>query len=208
MLFFILAALMAGVIPLPSPFYEGTVSVEQAIFERRSQRAFSDDELTKSQLSQLLFSAYGISDEEMGFHTVPSAGATFPMEIYAIVRSVEDIEAGIYRYIPSGHEMRLVRKGDFSDSLSVLCLSQPWVAAAQVNIVLCARFERTTNHYGQRGIRYVYQESGHIGQNVYLQAQALGLGAVAIGAFDDSGIEAILGDVPIYIITVGKPINQ
>jgi len=79
---------------------------------------------------------------------------------------------------------------------------------AAVNIVIMADYDRTCIYYGERGIRYVILEAGHVCQNIYLQATALGLGAVAIGAFYDEEIESLIGtrkEKALYVIAVGKP---
>jgi SagB-type dehydrogenase family enzyme len=80
------------------------------------------------------------------------------------------------------------------------------IEEAPINIVIAADYGRTTGHYGQRGNRYVHMEVGHVGQNVSLQAIALGLGTVMIGAFEDKQVQEVLGikEEPLYIIPVGK----
>ncbi len=190
----------------------GRVSLEEVIAKRRSRRKFKREPITLQQLSQLLWAAQGISDERRGFRTVPSAGATYPLEVYVVVREggVEGLDPGIYKYIPERHSLALIKRGDFSYELYRACLSQEWVREAAINIVITAVYERTTAFYGRRGAeRYVPMEAGHAGQNIYLQAEALGLGTVAIGAFYDEEVSSILGlprsEVPLYVFPVGKP---
>jgi len=200
-----------GVLKLPSPVTVGAMSVEEAIFRRRSKREYLDKPLDGFQLSQLLWASQGITEPRWGLRAAPSAGGTYPLEIYAVVgeNCVRDLRAGIYRYNPKDHTIILVASGDFRAELSAAALSQQWVAKAPVNIVVTAVYERTTRIYGSRGVRYVDMEAGHVGQNVYLIATAMGLGAVVVGAFHDEQVRQVLrlpkDQVPLYVIPVGYP---
>ncbi len=197
------------VIPLPEPRLKGDVSLEEAIFRRRSIREYTSQPLTLSELGQILWAAQGITEPRLKFRAAPSAGATYPLELYVVVKEggVEGLRAGIYHYDPYTHSIQLYREGDYSYELYKAALEQRWVLEAPVNIVIMAVFERTTKRYGERGVRYVYLEAGHVGQNIYLQATALGLGTVAIGAFYDDWVQRIIGapseQKPIYIFPVG-----
>ena len=102
-----------------------------------------------------------------------------------MVGDVEDIDKGVYRYVTSEHKLVKVLDGDLRAQIGAAALGQGWVKEGAINIVFTAIYERTTQRYGDRGIRYVHMEVGHAAQNVYLQAVALGLGTVVIGAFRD-----------------------
>lgn len=201
----------SGIFKLPTPVTVGNVSVEEAIFRRRSKREYLDRPLDGFQLSQLLWTTQGITEPRWGLRAAPSAGATYPLEVYAVVgqNCVKDLNAGIYRYNPKDHTIVLVASGDFRHELSAAALNQPWVANAPVSLVLAAVYERTTVIYGSRGIRYVDMEAGHVGQNVYLTATAMGLGTVVVGAFHDEQVQRVLGlpkdQIPLYVIPVGYP---
>ena len=206
------------VIRLPWPSFEGRVSVERALSTRRSIRDYTSEPVSLEEVSQILWSAYGITETEYGFKTTPSAGATYPLEVYLVVnpRGVshgEDfIEAGSYKYDPHSHSLFLVRRGDFRNDLYRAALEQEWVRDAAANLVFTAIFRRTTGRYGKRGIRYVWIEVGHAGQNVYLQATAMGLATVAIGAFHDSWVKEIIGasdeEEPLYIMPIARPLYR
>jgi len=184
---------------------------------RRSIRSFKDEPVSIEQLSMILWAAYGITDVHRGFRASPSAGATYPLEVYAVIGEKgvvksggEYVDAGVYKYISELHALRLIKKGDYRSALAKAALGQQWVRQAPVNIVVTAVFERTTMFYGERGrVRYVPMDVGHLGQNVYLIATALGLGTVAIGAFIDEKVAEIVvesrNEVPVYIMPVGKP---
>jgi len=193
------------VVPLPEPRLRGEMSVEEAIAKRRSVRSYTDEPLTLEELSQLLWAAQGITSPK-GYRSAPSAGATYPFEVYVVAGKAEGLKPGIYRYVPEKHALELVKPGDYRRELQRACLDQAWVGSAPVDIVLVAFYERTTEAYGERGIRYVHMEAGHIGQNIYLQATALGLGTVAVGAFDDDEVALLLGTdgAPLYVFPVGR----
>jgi SagB-type dehydrogenase family enzyme len=194
-------------IELPQPRWRGDVSVEQALKSRRSLRSFQPRPLSLDEVSQLLWAAQGITSGR--FRTAPSAGALYPLEVRIAVGNVEGLEAGVYRYDPVAHRLREVRKGDVRKSLSRAAYWQEWAGAGAIALVFSAVYERTTRKYGERGIRYVHMEAGHAAQNVYLQAQALGLGTVIVGAFMDGWVKRVLRmqdeEQPLTIMPVGEP---
>ena len=172
---------------LPSPRLDGPVSVEHAIHERRTRRSFTSRALHPDQLSQLLWAAGGITGQRGFKRAAPSAGALYPMDLYAVVGQdgVTSVESGIYRYEPVGHRLSLVAAGDQRAPVARACLSQMWMADAPLTLVITAEYARTSAKYGRRGIRYALIEAGHIGQNIFLQAHSIGLGAGIVGAFHD-----------------------
>ncbi len=192
---------------LPEPQLDGDVSVERSLSERRSVRDYSEEPLTLEAVSQLLWAAQGITDQR-GLRTAPSAGGTYPLETYLVAGNVVDMSPGVYRYDPGAHQLSKVQDGDIRSELAGAALGQQFVADAAINIVFTAVFERTTRAYGGRGTQYVYMEVGHAAQNVYLQAVALDLGTVVIGAFHDDDVAELLGlsqdEQPLYIMPVGK----
>ncbi|RLE86445.1 MAG: nitroreductase [Thermoprotei archaeon] len=196
---------------LPYPKIVGRVSVEEAIANRRSMRDFEDRPLVLEQLAQILWAAQGITYPKRGFRAAPSAGATYPLKLYAVVGegTVKNLTAGVYYYDVHTHSLVMVKKGDIRRALARAALGQAWVEEAPLNIVITAIYERTTYRYGDRGIRYVHIEVGHVGQNIYLQAVALGLGTVAVGAFYDDQVRKLIGapeeEKPLYIMPIGYP---
>jgi len=199
------------VIYLPLPRLKGDITLEETIALRRSIRKYEKKPLTLEQLAQILWAAQGITDVEREFRAAPSAGATYPLELYVVVghEGVMDLEAGIYHYDPKAHVLKLLKHGDFRIELYEACIRQTWVKQAPVVIVVTAVYERTTSRYGKRGVRYVHMEVGHVGQNIYLQATALGLGTVVVGAFYDEEVKKVLGvseqENPLYVIPIGHP---
>lgn len=197
------------VIKLPKPAYQG-ISLEEAIEKRRSVRNYSGRQLSLSQLSQLLFSAQGITGRlyDQPLRTAPSAGALYPFEIYVIANDVEGLPQGIYHYAVLNHSLELVKPGDFGKEITNAGLKQEMLGDADVAFVLSAIFDRIRHKYGERGFRYVYMEAGHISQNIYLQAVSLGLGSVSVGAFLDEEVNQLIGvdgqkEAVIYLHAVG-----
>lgn len=208
MVFFLICHLYAEiVIDLPKPKQKSNISLEETLSKRRSIREFSYDALTLNEVSQLLWSAQGITDSKNG-RTAPSAGALYPIRVYLVAGKVKNLPTGVYRYEPLKHQLIRTREGDVRESLSEAALGQPWVKNGAVNFVITAVYEITTRKYGERGIRYVHMEAGHVAQNVLLQAVALELGAVPVGAFYDSEVKKVLNlkdnEQPLYIIPLGK----
>jgi len=191
---------------LPPPQVDGNTSVEKALVQRRSRRDFQDKALSSQKLSQILWAAYGVSSPS-GLRTAPSAGALYPLEIYAVVGNVEGIEPGVYRYIPDEHKIVRLVDRDIRNELSEAALGQSMVADAPVTLVFSAVYERTTSRYGERGFSYVHMEVGHSAQNVYLQAEALGLGTCAIGAYYVDDVKLLLdlpeNEEPLYLMPLG-----
>jgi SagB-type dehydrogenase family enzyme len=186
---------------LPEPEFAGSISLEEAILNRRSIRDFNDREIEIEKISQLLWAAQGITKKTQGFRTAPSAGALYPLDIFLIKKD------GLFHYIPVEHKLKKMSKKDLHQRLYEACLYQNAVAKADINIVITAVYERTTVKYGERGIRYVHMEAGHACQNILLEAVVLDLGAVPVGAFEDSKINEIMGlhedHIPLYVIPVG-----
>jgi SagB-type dehydrogenase family enzyme len=197
-------------IKLPSPTYKGLM-LEEAIARRRSRRNYAKRPLTLAQLSQLLFAAQGITGEYRGrlLRSTPSAGALYPMEIYPVVHNISGLKPGIYHYAVREHSLEFIKAGDFHRQMTKACLDQEMAGDAQVTLVLSCIFIRVCYKYGERGYRYGLIEAGHIGQNIYLEATSLGLGAVAMGAFYDDKLNELLeidgkNEAAIYVLAVGS----
>ncbi len=191
------------VLVLPSPLTRGPLSLEEVLLGRRSVRDLSDRELTEVEIGQLLWAAQGVTDTE-GRRTAPSAGALYPLELYAVMA------AGLFHYEPARHALALVRGGDLRGRLRAAALDQTAVGAAPLVVVVTAVPARTEARYGpERAMRYAHLEAGHAAQNLLLEATALGLGAVPVGAFDDAAVGSLLGltagEVPVYLVPVGHP---
>jgi SagB-type dehydrogenase family enzyme len=188
---------------LPPPRLKGSQSLEEVLAARRSVRRFQPTPLTAEQIGQLCWAAQGISDRASGRRTCPSAGALYPLELYVATSE------GVRHYVPASHALEDRLRGDVRTALAEAAWRQPSVAQAPAVFVLTAVVSRTERKYGQRATRYVDMEAGHAGQNLLLQAVALGLGAVPVGAFEDAKVAELLklptDQTPLYLIPVGQP---
>jgi SagB-type dehydrogenase family enzyme len=190
---------------LPKPKFSSPTSVEQALLERRSIRDYAEDSLTLEDISQLLWAAQGIT-EKWGGRTAPSAGALYPLEMYLLVGDVKGLDPGLYHYDPEKHTVAQSKKIDLRQKVTEASLHQDEILRAPITLIIAAVYERTMAKYGERGIRYVHMEVGSAAENVYLQAQSLGLGTVFLGAFDDEEVKKALGieAEPLAIMPIGK----
>lgn len=192
---------------LPEPRDMSHVSLEEAIRRRRSVRAYKDGSVTLNEAAQLLWAAQGITGKD-GLRAAPSAGATYPLETYLAVGDVAGLEPGLYHYEPETNSLSLVKQGELQSELSAASLDQPCVRDAAIIIILTAIYERTTERYGDRGRMYVHMDVGHAAENVLLQATALGLGGVPVGAFRTRTVAQLLGlpesEIPLYLLPLGR----
>jgi SagB-type dehydrogenase family enzyme len=202
---------MAAEIALPSPSYKGTVSVEEALKARRTHRSFQSRPLTLKQFSQILWGAYGVSAQKYGsfLKTAPSAGALYPLDIYGVVGEggVETLAPGVYHFRPENHAVELVKEGDLRAQVARHALQQMWMAKAPLMLIITGEYNRSSIKYGPRGVTYTHIEAGHVGQNIFLQTEAIGLKAGIVGAFDNRGVVTTMGvppsHDPLLIMPVG-----
>ena len=195
------------IIKLPDPQRSSGISLEEVLDRRRSRRSYANEPVLLRDISQLCWAAQGITGSGMSLRSAPSAGATYPLDIFLVVGS-SDLAAGIYHYSPKEHMLQRVRNGDYRKQLREASLGQEPIEKGALDFVITAVYDRTTTKYGERGKeRYVPMEAGHVAENIYLQAESLSLGTVSIGAFNDSGVRELMGApsecVPLYIMPVG-----
>jgi len=189
-------------IRLPAPRMKGPLSLEETLSRRRSIRAYTEKQLSLEDIAQLFWAAQGMT-RSWGGRTAPSAGALYPLEIYAATAE------GVYHYLPAGHRAEVTLQEDIREELWSVGLRQEALRQAPVIFIITAIYQRTEGKYGARAERYVKIEAGHAAQNLLLQAVALDLGAVVIGAFYDEEVAAALRrpaeEEPLYLIPVGHP---
>ncbi|MDH4204002.1 MAG: SagB/ThcOx family dehydrogenase [Desulfobacteraceae bacterium] len=194
---------------LPKPRLKGEVSVEEAIKHRRTIRSYLSKPLTLEQLSQIFWAAQGVTEDRGYKRSAASAGALYPLDVYAVVgdNGVKGLKAGIYHYDPHKHAALLITEGDLREDVARTALSQMWMARAPLNLVITSEYSRITSKYGTRGERYAMIEAGHVGQNIFLQAEALGLRAGIVGAFHDNDLIRVMkisrSHEPLLVLPVG-----
>jgi SagB-type dehydrogenase family enzyme len=191
-------------ITLPKPDTSGTMPLEAVIARRRSVRRYTRRDLSTEQTSQLLWAAQGITGSKNTQRATPSAGGKHPLVLYVCRAD------GVWRYHPEIHSLIRHLKQDVRKGLAGAAWGQQFIAEAPCVFIISATFEQTAQRYGERGqTRYVPMDAGHAGQNLLLQAVALGLGGVPIGAFDDAALKDVLSlpaqEKPLYLIPIGYP---
>lgn len=195
-------------VPLPAPARSGRMSLEEALQRRRSLRTHAARGLGLGEVAQLLWAAQGRTDAQ-GRRSAPSAGGLYPLEVLLVAGAVDGLAAGLYRYRSDDHRLQALAAGDLRAALAASTRAQGWAAEAPMQLIVTADPRQTTARYGDRAGRFVAIEVGHAAQNVYLQATALGLGTVVIGAFDEARLAAALelpaGRVPMVLMPVGAP---
>jgi len=188
---------------LPPADRSGGMALAEALQRRRSVRAFAARPLSAAELAQLLWAAQGINTPRDGLRTAPSAGAVYPLLVYAIT------SAGLHRYDPSSHALERIGTRDLRSALASAALGQDEVGQAACVLLFAAIPDRMTHKYDERGVRYVHIEVGHAAQNVLLAVAALELAAYPVGAFDDERVAQLLdlgrGEVPLYLLPIGAP---
>jgi SagB-type dehydrogenase family enzyme len=180
-----------NLITLPDPELGSNTSIEKALFNRRSIRRYLDKAISLSEISQILWSAQGTTTGD-GKRTAPSAGATYPLEIYLNASNVASLSRGIYSYDSTRHTLHKLFQQEQKSAIASAALDQSFIMQAAAIIIITAIFERTTNSYGKRGIQYVQQEAGAVAQNIHLQAVSLNIGTVMVGAFRDDQVKRLL----------------
>jgi SagB-type dehydrogenase family enzyme len=198
-------------ISLPPPSDREGLSLEEAIQHRRSVRDYSGQPMSLEELSRLLYYACGINETRwgLGLRAAPSAGALYPIEVYPVVHRVEGLVPGVYHYSYPDHALEQLQERDLQGALIQYGVGQEFLGQANVVLILTAIFQRTRWKYRERTYRYVMLEAGHIGENVYLAATSMGLGACAVGAFFDDDLNRLLGvdgirEAVVYLLAVGK----
>ncbi|MFA6636166.1 MAG: SagB/ThcOx family dehydrogenase [Candidatus Omnitrophota bacterium] len=198
-------------IKLPDPDTESGITVNRAIHGRRSVRSYSAESLTIAEAGQLLWAAGGATIDGITGATraYPSAGGIYPLEIYFASGNVEGLRPGLYKYDWKEHSLSEVIGGDIRQALSRAAYGQKMIADAPATIVVTAMYEKTAGRYGERGrTLFVPMDAGHLGQNVHLEAESLGLGTVMVAGFAKEEVSEVLDGTqgePVYMMPVGRP---
>ncbi|MCF8335760.1 MAG: SagB/ThcOx family dehydrogenase [Bacteroidales bacterium] len=198
-------------IKLPARKTSDKVNVGYALQKRTSCRNYENKSISLQQLANLLWAGQGVISQSFNERrTAPSAGATFPLEIFVAVRKegVDGVDQGIYQYSPQEHSLKQINEKDVTTKLVGACFGQDFIQNAGANLLISADFERTKERYASRGERYVYMEAGSVTQNISLEAVELGLGTVIVGAFDDDAVKKIFELeewFPLAVMPVGQP---
>jgi SagB-type dehydrogenase family enzyme len=192
-------------IKLPRADFRGKI-IEDCIRERMSKRYYRAEPLKIEEVAQILWAAQGMINKEK--RSAPSAGATYPLKLYAMCGNVDGLEKGLYLYLSQEHALEEKINEDLRKSLCKCALNQEWIEKAALVLIFVAVYKRTTMYYGERGTMYVHIETGHSAQNVYLECVSMGLGTVAVGAFHPGEVKKLLllskEEEPLYIMPIGR----
>lgn len=203
-------------LPRPETFDVPARDLCTAIKERHSVRSYAREPLTPNDLSFLLWSTQGVKQkhgQEVAFRTVPSAGARHAFETYLLINNAENFEPGLYRYLALSHRLQQIDPDPrLAPRIAAACFDQQFILGCGVVFLWTAVPYRMSWRYGDRGYRYLHLDCGHVCQNLYLAAGAVGCGTCAIAAFDDDAMNSLLGingtdQFLIYLATVGKNKN-
>ncbi len=200
-----------SVVSLPEPKTPKEGNLWKLLTKRRTHRNYAASQSLKlNDLAALLWATQGLTAQfgDTFFRTAPSAGGLYPIETYVCVRAVDGVEQGIYHFRPGDFDLELIRRGDFATALSEAALQQSVILGAQATFIWSGLIARARWKYRQRAYRYIYLDAGHIGQNLYLAGEALGIGVCAVGAFFDDDVNKIVGldgreETVVYMATVG-----
>jgi SagB-type dehydrogenase family enzyme len=199
----------AEAIKLPAPVTKGTMSVEEALQNRRTTRKFANRSLELAQISQLLWAGDGITNPQ-GKRTAPSGKATYPMDLYLVAgeRGVTGLAPGLYHYNVAEHALDLMAKGDFRTAVAKACNSQVWMTEAPVILVISGDYKRSEVKNGDKALLFTHIEAGLIAQNIFLEAGSLGLGAGIAGGMNDQALGQALklppANIPFLVMPVGQ----
>jgi len=200
----------AAIIPLPVGWELAEARIQPLLQQRRSIRKFSDTPLPLADLAFMLWAAQGVTGKagDYLFRTAPSAGALYPVETYCAIERVEGVPPGLYHFQAEHFQLELVREGSCGDDIAMACLNQQFMRRAAVNFIWTAVLRRNFQKYGNRGLRYVFLDAGHICGNLLLAASAIGGGGCPVAAFFDEEVDEIVGidgeeETALYLASVG-----
>ena len=185
-------------LPTPTIIPSSTISLYSTLTARKSSKHFSQEKISIQQLSDLLYFTAGeydgyIDTEKLKKRFYPSAGARYPLEVYPVIIKNSDLPNGVYHYYVRNHGIESLWKRSISKKFLATSIGQPVVQEAAFLLVITGVFDRTQIKYLERGYRFILMETGHMSQNAYLAAIALGLGCCSVGGFIDDDVNDLVG---------------
>jgi SagB-type dehydrogenase family enzyme len=195
-------------IKLPEPRIDGGIAVERALNERRSIRSFGKDGLTLEEVSQLLWAAQGVTDDQEGHRTAPSAMARYPLQVYLLAGNVTGLPTGIYHYSPQGHSLTVIHQGNIDNYYNAAAGFEAWITTAPAIFVITGDLSSMNTIPGRDSRRWVYVEAGAAAENLLLEVVSLGLVSTYTAGFDADKTQELLGlpegEVTIGVLPVGR----
>lgn len=196
-------------ITLPPACRKGKRSLEECLSMRRTVREFSEAPLSVAEAGQLMWAAQGITSPEKQ-RTAPSAARLYPLDVYVVAGNME-FPAGIYRYLPERHQLLPLQDGDKRPALCKAAPQREFLPDVPMVVVITGTRKRTAQKFPDDAMRFMCLEAGHVMQNILLEATALGLICVPMGAFSAEearkALKPAAGEDPLYMTAIGKPLK-
>jgi SagB-type dehydrogenase family enzyme len=190
------------------------------VLRRRSLREFAEAPIPLNDLTSIIFNAYGLTATislsfgvEQKLRGVPSGGALYPLELYAVAFRVDGLPSGVYHYNVEAHSLELLREGQFDAEFGRAVFYEDMFKTVSAAFVITGVPKRSAFKYGERAYRFINLEAGHVGQNICMTATALGIGCLMVGGFYDDDIDSLVGidglnELSLYTAAVGYPKQQ
>ena len=202
-------------IELPRTWTLKEARITPLLQNRRALRKYLMEPMSFEELAFILWASQGITgkSDNYSFRTTPSGGALYPIETYFSANLVEDLEPGIYHFDVENFALNRIREDDQAEATAKACMNQKFMAQSAVTFLWTAIFRRSMSKYGNRGLRYILLDAGHICQNSLIAAEATGCGGCPVAAFYDDEVNDLLkinGDdeTIIYAASLGKKIVE
>ncbi len=196
----------------------GKPYLSDCILDRVSRRKYTSGSITLGELSFMLWATQGIKKtinayKDRGtvtFRTVPSAGARHPFETYLSINRVTGLKPGIYRYSALRHSLIfLFQVNDLENKLTAAAVGQSFTGDAPVVFFWACKPYLGEWRYKGESHKAMLLDAGHVCQNLYLAAESLQLGTVAIAAYSQSKADDLLqldgvDEFVVYLAPVGR----
>jgi len=182
----------------------------QLLQQRRSERRFSGSPMSLDDLALLLWACQGVTAQAGPFllRTAPSAGALYPIETYVAADHIDGLPPGLFHFNVRTFQLERLTDRAAGPLVARAALDQSFIGQAAAVFIWSAVLRRNMAKYGQRGLRYICLDAGHICQNLQLAAVALGRRSCPVAAIYDDELGELLGldgveESVLYLAPVG-----
>ncbi len=184
-------------------------SFRSLLRRRKTIRGQKRGTLPQSYLKELVWAAYGHTHDyrDLKMRTAPSAGATYPIELYFVCEDIEGVPDGLYLFDTGIEDVSLAAAGQFLDKIRAASYDQKFIVQCNLAVIMVYNPGKIVSDYGRDSAKYSAMECGHIAQNLLLMATSLELGAAPVGAFDQEKLDKLIGidefKQSLYMIMIG-----
>jgi SagB-type dehydrogenase family enzyme len=190
----------------------------ECILDRVSRRKYTAGSITLEELSFMLWATQGVKKTisaysnrgTVTYRTVPSAGSRHPFETYLAINNVTGVKPGIYRYSALKHTLIFqFQVNNIEEKLTAAAVGQSFTGEAPVVFFWACRPYMGEWRYKGESHKAMLLDAGHVCQNLYLAAESLNLGTVAIAAYSQSKVDDLLqldgtDQFVVYLAPVGR----